>query len=176
MGLWTHEVFLAHDRRDGFRWSLKVPCSPNHSMILIPDLQQRVGPFCCGALDTVEPCLLLSWDVLAPLPKGRQGKMSFHISLSSNCAKTSSTQKEERKGAVHVRFTPKILADVSLKRPSGLIWDLVGARSRPIFVLCKAWCVWFTESSTHDRSGAKWYHLQTINYLYINPVHNGLGV
>lgn len=122
-------------------------------MILIPDLQQRMELFCSGALDGVESCLLLGW-----LPaQGQMAKCpSRFLSLAiADCAKASSTQKEERKGVVHVRFTPKILADVSLKRPSTMMYDLVGARPRPVFVLCKACCTWFTETSTCDKSGAK---------------------
>lgn len=127
----------------------------------------ELSPACCWAE--------MSW---LPCPRADRGKCPsrFLYLAMEDCAKASSTQKEERKGVVCVRFTQKILADVSLKRPSKMMWDLVGARHRPIFVLCKASSTWFTETLTYDRSGAKWCHLQTMNYLYISPVQNGLGV
>lgn len=95
-------------------------------MILIPDLQQRMRPFCCGALDTVEPCLLLGWDVLAPLPKGRQGKMSFQVSLFSSdrlCKNQLHTEGgEERCGTREIY--PKNFSQCFIEKAK---WDDVGS-------------------------------------------------
>lgn len=85
----------------------------------------HMSPACCWAE--------VSW---LPCPRAGRAKCpSRFLSLAkTNSAKTNSTQKEERKGAVPVRFNPKILVNVSLKKASGMVWDLVRARPRPVFV------------------------------------------